>query len=145
MPSPLLRPLEFLKQICSRTRHCMTNIKVTIKAGNTIKMSIPVIPTYARPVEAVCNKRESSEEQLRAGERIVGFWGIHRQTLHFTKLKKSSLKRYLCFWSWVTCDCTDLWERSSFVTICSWFLELGKAFNRPLLTMPEPGSRDKES
>lgn len=65
--------------------------------GNTIKMSIPVIPTYARPVEAVCNKRESSEEQLRAGKSIVEFWGIHRQTLHFTKLKKSSLKRYLCF------------------------------------------------
>lgn len=33
--------------------------------GNAIKMNIPVIPTYAGPVEAVCNKRKSSEEQLR--------------------------------------------------------------------------------
>lgn len=40
--------------------------------GNTIKMSIPGIPTYAGPVEADCNKRESSEEQLRAGKNIVG-------------------------------------------------------------------------
>ena len=41
-------------------------------ARKTIKMSISGIPTYAGPVEAESNKREFTEEQLKAGQNVIG-------------------------------------------------------------------------
>ena len=41
-------------------------------ARKTIKMSLPGIPQYAGPVEADTNKREFTEEQLKAGQNVIG-------------------------------------------------------------------------
>ena len=41
-------------------------------ARKTIKLNIPGIPKYAGPTEAEANKREFSEEQLKAGQNVIG-------------------------------------------------------------------------
>lgn len=54
-----------------------TDMKATINgldafARKTIKKSIPGIPVYAGPVEADANKRDFTEEQLKAGQNVIG-------------------------------------------------------------------------
>ena len=41
-------------------------------ARKTIKMKIPGIATYSGPVEAEKNQREFTEEQLKAGQNVIG-------------------------------------------------------------------------
>ncbi|XP_065072278.1 muscle-specific protein 20-like [Rhopilema esculentum] len=41
-------------------------------ARKTIKMKIPGVATYSGPVEAEKNQREFTEEQLKAGQNVIG-------------------------------------------------------------------------